>query len=128
MTRPRGSPTNTQSSLLIEIMESVRYAQLSGYIITPRMVHGGAGRRCPVTPDRYKYCIDSIIDTPEPSIIWRTPTAHRMPATELLGNGAQHHDTLNLDSTPLCPRYRYENIIIPFLRGISILFIPLSLL
>lgn len=35
MNRPRVYPTNTKSSLLIEIIESVRYAQLWGYIITP---------------------------------------------------------------------------------------------
>lgn len=35
MNRLRVYPTNTKSSLLMEIIESVRYAQLWSYIITP---------------------------------------------------------------------------------------------
>lgn len=83
MNRLRVYPTNTKSSLLMEIIESVRYAQLWSYIINhhPGMGHGRAGRRCPVTPDRDKYSIDSIIYTPEPSIIRRTPTAHFVSGT-----------------------------------------------
>nr|YP_003275968.1 hypothetical protein PlpuMp15 [Pleurozia purpurea]ACR19352.1 hypothetical protein PlpuMp15 [Pleurozia purpurea] len=78
MNRLRVYLTNTKFSMLIKIIESVRYAQLWGGLYHhPRMVHGRTffGKRCPVTPDRDKYCIYFIIYTPEPLMI-RTPTAH----------------------------------------------------